>query len=50
MSDHLAAMRQAYSRGGLAEADLALGLRGGAQAFALAADEVDPAIARELYA
>jgi heme exporter protein A len=36
--------------GGLAEADMALGLRGAAQAFALPAGEVDPARARELYA
>ena len=36
--------------GGLGEADVALGLRGAAQAFALAAAEVDPTRARELYA
>jgi heme exporter protein A len=36
--------------GGLAEADVALGLRGGRQAFFLPAREVDPAAARELYA
>ena len=36
--------------GGLREADLALGLRGAAQAIALPAGEVDPARARELYA
>ncbi len=36
--------------GGLREADVALGLRGAAQAFALPAGEVDPAGARELYA
>ena len=36
--------------GGLAEADLALGLRGAGQAFALAAGDVDPARVRELYA
>jgi hypothetical protein len=36
--------------GGLAEADVALGLRGARQAFALPAGEVDPARARELYA
>ena len=36
--------------GGLAEADVALGLRGATQAFALPAAEVDPARARGLYA
>jgi heme exporter protein A len=36
--------------GGLAEADLALGLRAGKQAFCRPAREVDPAVARELYA
>ena len=36
--------------GGLAEADLALGLRGGKQAFCRPAAEVDPSQARELYA
>jgi heme exporter protein A len=36
--------------GGLAEADLALGLRGGRQAFCLPAEQVDPRRARELYA
>jgi heme exporter protein A len=36
--------------GGLAEADLALGLRGGRQAFCRPAGEVDPGAARELYA
>jgi len=35
--------------GGLAEADVALGLRGGEQAFCRPAAEVDPASARELY-
>jgi len=36
--------------GGLAEADLALGLRGGSQSFALPSAEVDAATARGLYA
>ena len=36
--------------GGLAEADVALGLRGAAQAFALPAADVSPGLARELYA
>ena len=36
--------------GGLAEADVALGLRGGSQAFALPSAEVDAEIARGLYA
>ena len=36
--------------GGLAEADVALGLRGARQAFALPAGELDAARARELYA
>jgi heme exporter protein A len=36
--------------GGLAEADVALGLRGGRQAFGRPAGAVDPAAARELYA
>jgi ABC-type multidrug transport system ATPase subunit len=36
--------------GGLGEADLALGLRGGRQAFCLPATELDGARARELYA
>jgi heme exporter protein A len=36
--------------GGLAEADVALGLRGGAQAFCRPAGEVDAAAARGLYA
>ena len=36
--------------GGLAEADLAVGLRGGRQAFALPAAELDGGRARELYA
>ena len=36
--------------GGLREADLALGLRGGRQAFCLPATELDGARARELYA
>jgi heme exporter protein A len=36
--------------GGLAEADVALGLRGGRQAFCRPAAEVDPAAARGLYA
>jgi heme exporter protein A len=36
--------------GGLAEADLALGLKGGRQAFGKSAREVDPSAARELYA
>ena len=36
--------------GGLAEADMALGLHGARQAFAVPADELDPARARELYA
>jgi heme exporter protein A len=36
-------------QGGLAEADLALGLLGGSQAFAEAASEVDEAEARRLY-
>ncbi|CAN5208381.1 hypothetical protein BH20ACT20_BH20ACT20_01040 [soil metagenome] len=36
--------------GGLAEADLAVGLRGGRQAFAIAAAELDGSRARELYA
>ena len=36
--------------GGLAEADVALGLRGAGQVFALPAAEVDPARARGLYA
>ena len=36
--------------GGLAEADMALGLRGAAQAFALPAGQVDPSRARGLYA
>ena len=36
--------------GGLAEADVALGLRGARQAFALPAGEVDATRARELYA
>ncbi len=36
--------------GGLAEADMALGLRGAKQVFTLMADEVDPARARKLYA
>ena len=36
--------------GGLAEADVALGLRGAGQAFALPAADVDPAQARGLYA
>jgi heme exporter protein A len=36
--------------GGLAEADLALGLRGGKQAFCRPARELDAAAARELYA
>jgi heme exporter protein A len=35
--------------GGLAEADVALGLRGGKQAFCRPAGEVDPGAARELY-
>jgi heme exporter protein A len=35
--------------GGLAEADLALGLRAGEQAFCRPAGEVDPEAARELY-
>jgi heme exporter protein A len=35
--------------GGLAEADVALGLRGGKQAFCRPAAEVDAATARELY-
>ena len=36
--------------GGLAEADVALGLRGASQLFARPAAEVEPALARELYA
>jgi heme exporter protein A len=36
--------------GGLAEADLALGLKGGRQAFGGRAGEIDPSGARELYA
>jgi hypothetical protein len=36
--------------GGLAEADVALGLRGAAQAFALPASEVAASAARGLYA
>ena len=36
--------------GGLAEADLALGLKGGRQAFGARAGEIDPSRARELYA
>jgi len=36
--------------GGLAEADVALGLRGGSQAFALPSGQVDAAAARALYA
>jgi heme exporter protein A len=36
--------------GGLAEADLALGLKAGKQSFAARASEVDPSRARELYA
>jgi heme exporter protein A len=36
--------------GGLAEADVALGLRGGKQAFCAPAAGVDAATARELYA
>jgi heme exporter protein A len=36
--------------GGLAEGDIALGLRGGEQAFCSPAAAVDPATARELYA
>jgi heme exporter protein A len=36
--------------GGLAEADLALGLKGGRQAFGARAGEIDPSGARELYA
>ena len=36
--------------GGLAEADVALGLRGAGQAFALPAGDVDPAQVRGLYA
>ena len=36
--------------GALAEADLALGLRGGGQAFCRARCEVDATAARELYA
>ena len=36
--------------GGLAEADLAVGLRGGRQAFAMPASALDGARARELYA
>jgi heme exporter protein A len=36
--------------GGLAEGDIALGLRGGRQAFCSPATAVDPATARELYA
>lgn len=36
--------------GGLAEADVALGLRGGAQAFCRPVAELDPSTARELYA
>jgi heme ABC exporter ATP-binding subunit CcmA len=35
--------------GGLREADLALGLKGGRQAFVLPARDLDPAEARELY-
>jgi ABC-type multidrug transport system ATPase subunit len=35
--------------GGLRESDLALGLKGGRQAFALPAEQVDAARARELY-
>jgi len=35
--------------GGLAEADIAVGLRGGRQVFALPAGELDGARARELY-
>jgi heme exporter protein A len=35
--------------GGLREADLALGLKGGRQAFAMRARDLDPAEARELY-
>ena len=35
--------------GGLAEADIALGLRGGEQAFCRPAADVDPESARELY-
>ena len=35
--------------GGLAEADVAVGLRGGRQVFALAASDIDAAGARELY-
>ena len=36
--------------GGLAEADVALGLHGGSQSFALPSGDVDAAAARELYA
>jgi ABC-type transporter Mla maintaining outer membrane lipid asymmetry ATPase subunit MlaF len=35
--------------GGLREADVALGLRGGKQAFCRPAREIDPTQARELY-
>jgi hypothetical protein len=35
---------------GLAEADVALGLRGGRQAFCVPAAELDGRAARELYA